>query len=412
MTDLPPISTDITEGYAKLLARNFDTVQECYCTEYPAGFTDRLNEGQALAQEKHEGQGTTFLFNGELFQIWSGGSSGGNTWVLEDDDLQFHFKRQERGWNVMVRYIAAGLWEHGVDAMRSRVIDLLTGEGFTPHNGDGVRWEGDWCRLSRVDFAMDFHSPRFSAEQLPGLVAGNLALTAGVKAGIVFTSKKNETITIGMHRAGVQIQIYDKGKELVDKPGKEWMYDVWEAVNYYSGDDQTHYKVPVDDDGKKRARDVWRVEIRLGKEFLKERNIRTWEEFWPVHCELFSEALMRRRMVVPKIGGVKVQRKKGHKERWDLHPLWAEAFLWAGKAADYVPKGRMVTMAREKYIAMLEKQQAGIGRSLSVAKRGAYDEQEALEDAERSVEIALKDDRHEDKVDKAMMRQQWIDDAK
>lgn len=395
-----------------MLARNFDTIQECYCTEYPAGFTDRLNDAQALAQDKHDGQGATFLFNGELFQIWSGGSSGGNTWVLVDDDLQFHFKRQERGWNVMVRYIAAGLWEHGTEAMRYRVNELLTGEGFEPYEGDGVRWKGDWCRLSRVDFAMDFYSPKFSAAQLPGLIAGNLVLTAGVKAGIVFTSTRNETITIGMHRAGVQIQIYDKGKELIDKPGKEWMYDVWENINYKSSqDDDDFYKVPVDEEGKKRARDVWRVEIRLGKDFLKDRNIRTWEEFLPVHSELFAEALMRRRMVVPKINGVKIQRKKEHKERWDLHPLWAEAFLWAGQAAEYMPMGRMVTMARERYIKMLEKQQAGIGRSLSVAKRGAYDEEEAVEDAKKSVEIALDDDRHEDKVEKAMMRQQWIDEA-
>jgi len=412
MPDIPSICTETEEGYAKLLTHNFDTVQECYCTVYPDGFVDRLNAGQKEAQDKHEGQGVTFLLNGELFQIWSGGSGGGNTWVLEDNELQFHFKRRERGWNITVRYLAAGLWGEGITNMIHRVNELLTGEGFTPYTeGDGVRFNGDWSRLSRVDYAMDFFSPKFSLEQLPGLIAGNLVLTAGVKAGLVFTSRRNETITIGMQRNGVQIQIYDKGKEIIDKPGKEWMYDVWEEINYGSSEDE-FYKVPLDENGKKRARDIWRVEIRLGKDFLKDRNIRTWEEFLPEHQKLLSEAMMRRRMVVPKINGRKIPKNDDHKERWDLHPLWAEAWQWAGAAQDYVPKGRMVTGARVKYIEMLEKQQAGVGRSLSVAKTGGYDEESALDDAEKSVEIALKDEKHDDKVDKAQMRQQWLDDAK
>jgi hypothetical protein len=397
MSDVAEIFTGMTKGYAKLVAQNFDTVQECYSTEFPAGLSERLTEGQQMAQEKHEGQGTSFDFGGELFQIWSGGSKG-NRWVIEDDDLQFHFRTDIAGWNVTVRYLSPGLWEHGITRLRGRVNDLLTSEGLKIN---GVS-------LSRVDFAMDFHCPEFSLEQLPGLIAGNLVLTSGVKAGIVFNSKRNETITIGMKKTGVQIQVYDKGQELIDKPGKEWMYDIWEGYGY-SGMFRD-----VDKDGKPvlRARDVWRVEIRLGGEFLKDRNVRTWEEFWPVYTQLLTEALMRRRLVCPKIRGVKIQRKKGHKERWDLHPLWAIAFHFAGHAKEYVPRGRMVTMARDAYIDMLEKQQAGVGRSLSVARTGGYDEEQAREDAERSVEIAVKDFRHEHKVEKAMMRQQWLDDAK
>lgn len=400
MTEKADINRNTIDGYAKWLAWNYDTVQECYGTIFPAGFADRLDEFQQLARDKHEGQGTTFLFNGEPFQIWSGGS-GGNRWVIEDDDLQFHFRTEKSGWNTSVRYLAAGLWEHGIDRLKERVIDLLGGEGFLPYNEQGKN--EDWIRLTRVDFAIDLHSPSFSMEQIPGLVANNLLLTSGVKACIWFNSRRNETIQIGQSKNSLQIQIYDKGKELTDKPGKEWMYDIWTLAGY---------DAPLDENGKKRARDVWRFEVRFGKEFLKDRNVRTFEAFHEKYRALIAEALERRRMIAPTINGAHVGLDYAHRERLDLHPLWAEVLALLPTRQPFVPRGRMITMRRKYYIEMLEKQQAGLGRSLSCAKYGAYDEESALEDAENSVKIAIEDKKHDDKIDKCLERQMFIDEAK
>lgn len=401
MTKRSDICRDTTPGYARWLAWNYDSVQECFGTIFPEGFADRLDEGQAEAREKHEGQGTTFNFGGELFQIWSGGSAR-NRWVLEDDDLQIHIRTDKPGWNISVRYLAAGLWEHGIDHLRARVTDLITSEGlqpFNPERGD----EKDWIRLTRVDFAIDLHSPEFSKEQIPGLIAENLLLTSGVTASIYFNSRRNETIQIGANKNSLQIQIYDKGKELIDKPGKEWMYDIWAIAGY---------DAPLDENGNRRARDVWRFEIRFGKEFLKDRNIRTFEAFAEKRCALMQEALDRRRMIAPTLNGDYVGLDYAHRERLDLHPLWAEVVALLQTDKPYVPRGRMITMRRAAYIEMLQKQQAGIGRSLSVAQYGAYDEEVAREDAVGSVDIAVSDKRHEDKVEKCLERQMFIDEAR
>ena len=67
-----------------------------------------------------------------------------------------------------------------------------------------------------------------------------------------------ETFTIGSKR-GLQIQVYDKGLEITEVSGKEWMLDIW-------------HKVEAEIDH--RPKDVWRLEVRMGREFLKERNVR------------------------------------------------------------------------------------------------------------------------------------------
>lgn len=396
MSETVRIHTIPTDGYAKFLGSNFDTVQECFQTEIPLGLEERLEEGQRTAQEKHEGQGTAFEWGGETFQIWSSGSKG-NRWVIENADMQFHIRTAKPGWNISVRYLAPGLYKFGIDALKERAVALIKSE-CRP-------LDENWITLSRLDFCFDFHSPKFSMEQLPGLCARNLLLTSGVKAGTVFTSRRNETITIGLAKsAGLQIQIYDKGKELVDKPGKEWMYDIWAREGY---------QVP-EEEGHKRARDVWRVEVRFGKAFLKDRNIRTLEAFREQIKALLDEALYRRRMVVPKIKGKRLKSgyRDKHKERWDFHPLWAAVYDQVGMADEYVPVGRIITMERAEYITMLQKQQAGLGRSLSMALVGCYDEDTHEEQAVHSVKIAVDDAKHENKIDKCMERMRFMGEPK
>lgn len=403
MAQKSDICRKVTPGYARWLAWNYDTVQECYGTKFPEGFADRLDEAQELAREKHDGQAMSFNLGGEIFQIWTKGSKGGNRWVLANDDVQIHFRSEKPGWNVSVRYLAAGLWEHSIEYLKEWVSDLLLGEGFEPYNqerGDG----NDWARLTRIDFAIDVHSPSFSQEQLPGLLAQNMVLTSGVKAKMIFGSRRNETLQIGMNSKSLQICVYDKGKELIDKPGKEWMYDIWE----YGG-----YSAPYDEEGRRRARDVWRFEIRFGKEFLKDRNLRTFEDFHAKSNIVAAEAIDRRRMISPTLEGEYVGLDYKHRERLDLHPLWATIdALLDTKDKEFVPRGRMITMRREAYIEMLKKQQAGIGRSLSVAQHGGYDEDAAREDALDSVELAMSDQDHDNKIERCMEKQMFIDEAR
>lgn len=105
-----------------------------------------------------------------------------------------------------------------------------------------------------------------------------------VKIGTIGTSRRDETLQIGYSRPNLAIQVYDKGQEITDISGKTWMYKVWEREGYYPPE-------------KERAKDIWRVEIRFGKDFIKNRGFLTFDDMEAHLAELLAEALITRRLV-------------------------------------------------------------------------------------------------------------------
>lgn len=392
MSNIPNINTDVSDGYASLIGHNWDTVQEAFKVRIPAALAERLEKGKQAALDRHEGQGAGFQFAGQQFQIWSGGSQG-NKWVIENDDIQIHFRTEKETckWPVSVRYRAAGLWEYGFQALKDQAVWLLEQE-CVPLCDDGETLE-DWCHISTAHYAFDFYSPKFSDEMWLKSIRNNVCLTSGVKMGIVGTSQTDETITIGMNRAGVQVQVYDKGKEITEISGKTWMFKVWEREGYFPP-------------AEKKAKDVWRVEIRFGKEFLRDRNIIAFKNLQEKIKPLLAEALMRRRIVQPP------EKWNKHKERWGFHPLWAAVYHESGGAGEYVPIGRQITLRRAEMAELLEKQMAGIIRSKSVLTTGHFNENVAAHDALRSVTRAKEDEDHDNKTLKCVERYRFIDEAK
>ncbi len=382
---LPNIDCSVLQGYAALIAHNFDTVQESFKVGLPDDLVQRLEAGKQSAIEKHEGQGTGFCFGGAQFQIWSGASQG-KKWVIENDDIQIHFGPQKQDWPVTVRYLAGGLWEHGFWALKERVVNLLMAECRV--EADCL---ADWCHLTRADYCFDFYSPAFSSAMGSKRVRENVVAPSGVKIGTVGPSTHDETLTIGFCKSSVQVQVYDKGQEITEKSGKIWMFKVWEREGY----------LPPDD---KMARDVWRVEIRFGKEFLKNRGIKTFEEFFPAIKELLAEAILTRRLCIPD--------GTAHRERWPLHPLWAAVYEAAGSSGHYLPIGRQITMRKDEYIDMLRKQSNGIVRAAVVAESGHYFHDEGIDlGLKWASEIAFDPDHH-NKVDKNREKFRFFNEAK
>tara|TARA_Y100001001_G_scaffold144306_1_gene150156 strand:- start:43 stop:1203 length:1161 start_codon:yes stop_codon:yes gene_type:complete len=382
----PDIGTERTEDYALLIGANFDTLQESFNVSLPEKLVERLEYGKQLAIEEHEGQGRAFGFGGEVFQIWSGASQG-NKWVIENDDFQIHFGPASRGWPVQVRYLSAGLWEHGARRLKDRVVRMLEKETDPIYTDTGT--VDDWCNVTRADYALDFYSPELSKEMRSKTFRHSFLLTSGVKMGVVGPSSKDETITIGMNRKTLVIQIYDKGQEIKDRSGKNWMRKIWEKNGFFMPEGQ-------------EFQDIWRLEVRFGKDYLKERNMRKFDDFEAELPKLMSEALMRRRAVISN---------DMNRARCDLHPFWAEAFHAAGAAREYVPIGRQITMAREEYIDMLLKQQAGLGRSLVIASDKKWNKHKMARHAHEAIKLAEDDPLHENKVKKAFERQRFMCEA-
>ena len=384
--DLPQIPfCDVPSGYGVILAQGFDTWQETWRCEIPDRQWRVLEGLQAQARDHDDGAGVPVRWGNEVLQMRPHGAKGGVRFVLGNDDLLFMVRSPKNEWTVTVRFLAAGLWEHGHEKLAARAANAVQGFGLT------LNMLSDEARIGRVDFCFDIYSPQFSKEFQPGLSQAVVCHSSTkskekLLAGTHARGGKGETLTIGMKKA-LEVEVYDKIKEITEASGKAWMYEVWAQA--------LHGEIPESD--------VWRLEVRMGKDFLRTRGI-----ICPHHVidhldELIAEALITRRLTRPK-------KRDKNRRRWPMHPLWVMAFN-AREAGSMRPLGRQITTRREALEQMIVKQVAGTLRSVGVLRETDADETELTRIARQAVEEALTDPKHGHKIERAKERYRNIDEA-
>lgn len=334
MTRKPPDlkKTPLPDGH-RFLCSYFDSIQEAFAYVPHEPIVEQLEEARHKAQEAApDGSGLWGIdWGSEHLQVRATGASGGFKWVLGNDDFLLLVKSRNCEWGVSVRYLSAGLWEHGYEALRERVNDIL--ETYFERKAE------DAVRLSRLDVACDFYLPGFTLH--PGISEFAL-LPSRCKVGTIGSDGTLQTLTFGT-KSSLEVQLYDKSREIREASGKEWFYKLWEREG-----------LPV---GVKS--DIWRLEIRFAGDWLKERDIRTFQQYAATGGKLVSEALITRRLCVPN--------GDSNRARLPLHPIWSSAWEHAAHAwPEYVPLGRHVTGRREKLIQQAMKQIAGSMRTLQV----------------------------------------------
>lgn len=357
------------------MAHGFDTVQEAWNIQLAPALVEALDgaKAEAVALDDRGGGAHTIEIGGETFQVRPHGGKGGTKWMLGNDDLLLMVRSPAQDWPVSVRYLAAGLWEHGWDGLSTRLENALS--GVSEVRGD------KWCVVSRFDYAWDFYAPEFTAEMADHNLVSQFVMHQGVKAsrhhGINVYGKpgRMETITLGS-MPGLQVQVYDKGREITEASGKTWMVELWERQGFHPPDGSLDH--------------VWRLECRFGKAYLKERNIRGPDQVSEALSEMLTEALFTRRLTEKNAADT-------NKRRHAMHPLWAAAYEAAGADA-LPPLGRRVTGRRDALAHGLKKQAAGVARAISHLEAGGFDKdavdrifREAREMAEADPEGARKD---------------------
>jgi hypothetical protein len=119
------------------------------------------------------------------------------------------------------------------------------------------------------------------------------------------TSSRIQTLTVGKKKS-LQIQLYQKSDEITEKSQKTWMYKLWSQAGY------------------KGREDVWRIELRFSRDYLKERGIYEFEDFEVNQEKLLCEALKSRRLCD--------RTSDSNRRRWPVHPMWSQAIDMAGNA--------------------------------------------------------------------------------
>ncbi|WP_270729584.1 hypothetical protein [Shimia sp. Alg240-R146] len=114
------------------------------------------------------------------------------------------------------------------------------------------------------------------------------------------------SVTVGK-MPGRQVIVYDKRREVIDKKKPIW-WDIWNA-NLRRDD------LPLLDASDAATSRVWRIEIRAGKNLLKDRwQVRTWAQLDTMFGDIVAEALEKVRYCEPS--------DDGNRARWPNHALW------------------------------------------------------------------------------------------
>ncbi|EPY02961.1 hypothetical protein [Magnetospirillum fulvum] len=384
----------VWQNRAFLLASGFDTVKEAFDIEIPELIEERLEGAkQQAASYSEDGEGREmFELGGQSFQMSARGGRGVKYWIA-NDDMAILIRPLKMAFPVSVWYSAAGLWEHDYARLRERALKAVLALGG--RRGD------DWERLSEAHFAFDFFAPDFTTEMRPGLIEQVICHSEVKKSGAFGRDRDHdevwgkagrlETLTIGK-RAPLEIQVYDKGREIEEASGKTWMLDLWEKSGLWIRQA----------DG--RQEHVWRLEIRMRSDWLKNRRISTMLDLLINLETLLSEALTTRRLCQPSADS--------NRARWPLHWFWAAAYYHASSITMGIPLGRKTTEARAVIKERLVKALAGTLRSAVVLGAGKWNRGGALAIVTRLMKFAEDDPRHEEKVILARERYRYVAEAR
>jgi hypothetical protein len=388
--------------YARPLIQGLDSVQEALDLSPSDQFCALLKSSQEAAKAlrtNDEGM-VTISLGPETFNAHATGAKGGFRWRLDNDDFMLLIGSPLREWTISVRYLSAGLWEHGLEALRARAFEALR-----PYT---KQLDHDCIRVSRADYCFDFYSPAFTKEFVPGL-ARALVCHSSTKAeergsyGIWARGGHGETLTAGS-KSAQQVQLYNKTLEIDEASGKTWLYALW--VMALDGE----WPWPTE-----RPSDVWRLECRWMGKFLKERNIRRPHEFKASLPDLIAESLYTRRLGVPPVetcahcGSEKITDE--NRWRWPVHPIWSEAIRLRASES-MVPVGRMVTGRRAALVDRAQAALAGSLHSLVVLKHKGFREDRVFPEFQK-IYLRMRDDPNFLKKDAlALARYRKVDDAR
>ena len=351
---------------AAFLVSGYDTIEESASVFIFDRTWDALEQAKQYARDRNTGNNQAYStrFCGLEMQIKPHGGSGGAVFILSNPDFTITIRAAEVPYNISVAYRSRFLWQPDMEQKRRELWDRLLQE-MKPRPPEKENPDSDiygWRKISRVDYAFDFHSPEFTTEIGPGLMERFVCHSSckarwdfkvqeegeELDAYIMGTSTRVQTLTVGKKNS-LQVQVYKKSDEITEKSGKTWMYRLWEKAG-----------LEPDEDGKHD--DVWRIELRFGREYLRAREVIEFADFQARRDELVSEALQKRRLTD--------RTKDTNRRRWPVHPMWGQAIELAGNAQQYIELNGYKEQAPDAIKArILQNLKAGM-RQLSVLETG------------------------------------------
>ena len=286
-----------------ILHLGFDGLDVAFAGTIPADLRAVLDTAQADARRTM--RPVVVEWRGERFEVAETGARGGYRWRLDTGPLGATWFVKDgadledpTAWNLRCSWKSAPLATLGLGRVTAETYRFLEAIGAT------VTAES----IGRVDFACDVRDEGFRlfpdhvithsrTKHNPHRINEDDGAGWGFPEDMHAVSGRYTGVTCGK-MPGRQVIIYDKTLDIREKRKVEW-WEIWRKADPTLPDDCR----------------VWRIEVRAGKEHLKDDwQITTWRDLAARWGDVVRHALVAVRLTVPTADT--------NRARWPLHPLW------------------------------------------------------------------------------------------
>lgn len=299
----------------KLIHNNFDALDVSFQGAFTMRILDQLEEAKERAQQEHGEVVVEIGDNNTPIMIAESGSKGGYRYRFNtghDGEIWF-VKRNNRidQWNIRVSVSSLALNLYGYEGVKERLLNKLNKWGVKgePREGSNTPLE----RISRFDYCFDFIIDQ-EFEPIPSHFVAHHRVKKhvygedGLKTYHSLTGDKINTVRLG-EMPGRQVVLYNKTKEL-NSSGKKYWWDIWD----------------IDRQSLKQSfKEIWRVEIRAGKDELNKWNLRVFKDFEDKAGDVVAEILKAMRYT-------ELLKDDANRSRWPMHPIWGISLKTSIKA--------------------------------------------------------------------------------
>jgi len=343
-----------------IVHKGFDTLT----LSIQANISDELFAALDAERERAEEarQNIQFTYGGADFDLLPYGGHG-YRFILKGGplDVQWFIKKPNSRdpWGIRVTIGSILLATQGLGFARAYIDKTLTRLG--------VRYAAHQVSIARADFCVDILAPEF--ELIPeNFVTHSHSNRADHYSPAEHTRSNGKSgrftsVTVGK-MPGRQVIIYDKRREVIDKQKPVW-WDIWNS-------NLTAQGLPKLNPKDRATSQVWRVEIRAGKNLLKDRwQIRQWAEFDSLFGDVVSEALTKVRYCEP-------ENTDTNRARWPNSPIWDQVVQVMDEELlemrSYLDPDLVKTVHRQEHIRVMVSQV--VGNLVTLAALEDVDEQD------------------------------------
>ena len=262
----------------KFLISGFDTIECAYyliaSNNCKLDFIELAAQKESMVRAKVT-KPKPIQIGSEEFLIASHGTSSGYSFVIENDAFMIQFGEFNRP-NFFVKFRSIALWHYGALTLHNRFISWAKSIGMMPYQPE---------RLSRVDYAFDYHLPVIDFDE-------DSFVSQAQKDNQHRKNGKVQTFDIGSDV--VKLRVYNKVDEILEKSKKTWFFKLWG-----------------------RDTEVWRIEWQIRKEQLRKLGISSFASLNERQGDLL-------RLLTKEHTTLRIKSSDTNRSRWVMHPLWID----------------------------------------------------------------------------------------